>query len=690
MAFDSFGSDFSESPHTLARYGRLLSLDPDVVACRRHLWANTLIGRIIDTRKLSVQLLQRLLNHFWRLHGRVVVEEIGSLLAFHFALHSDMELVLKANPWNICGTLLVLQRWQPSMAIEQVEFLSFDLWLQLHFIPIELFYRDMAGIIRSAFGEFLAIDWNSVRQQRRDFFRVLVRIRLDDPLIPGLFLEPYDTVQCIDDGDELELVYGTDRRSSVDSEQDSMVHIHGLTVNRKNESAGLTFSSNLYFSPESVCSPISTSDDMVVDDVAPSHSAHAVCTTSIATSVGEAESVVPLVRSVKIGVHVCQATLTESIPSLTDHLDKSAGLGHLQMGRDLLLRGLRGVNFGPVNSTGKHACGKLLSLLTGPTNLAMARQTENEGPSLPWTTMGLDLDHYGSYLDHFQPGTHDFEASTSKLAGILLAQTQSLGCLSPSFSLRAPDLSSEDSSLRAPLAASLVMGLAPNLQYPMTPSALLGTVSSLSIPICSDSAYTSSYDSKKWDIDETLERAGMDGTKSQAKRRKNNFSDVRNFDAKQRSRDTKQTRSPCRMQVELVATEVALFLHRVKFVLELEAFAHGAQSEKYENVQPKLGWKDLKLGKLALLLCPGPISAQKREGKDVVVSWQSPKSIHQDLKLSHYYRKLAFALSEGTWKQEFPWAEGDFAVPEKEGRKGQVCTVGFSTKPATFLQQGLE
>ncbi|KAK2987602.1 hypothetical protein RJ640_009346 [Escallonia rubra] len=307
MASGSFGSDFLESPHTLARYGRLLSLDPDVVACRRQLWENTLIGRIVDTRKLSVQLLQRLLDHFWRLQGRVVVEEIGSLLAFHFALHSDMESVLKANPWNIRGTLLVLQRWQPSMAIEQVEFLSVDLWLQLHFIPIELFYRDMVGIIGSAFGELLAIDWNPVRQQQRDFFRVLVRIRLDDPLIPGLFVrtnqreshwiqarfekvfhvcyrcgilghsidtyrlplrvvrdrleitclrytatdritmlahraEPCFTsalrafantswnrttrFNVIDDGNELELVYGTDRRSSVDSEQDSMVHIH--------------------------------------------------------------------------------------------------------------------------------------------------------------------------------------------------------------------------------------------------------------------------------------------------------------------------------------------------------------------------------------------------------------------------------------------------------------------------------
>ncbi|KAK2993508.1 hypothetical protein RJ640_015192 [Escallonia rubra] len=314
-----------------------------------------------------------------------------------------MELVFKDNPWNIRGTLLVLQRWQPSMAIEQVEFLSVDLWLQLHFIPLELFYRDMAGLIGSAFGELLTIDWNAVRRQRRDFFMVLARLKQDDPLIPGLFVRTNhceshwiqarfekvfqvcywrgvlgnsnDTrrlpLRVVRDrreiASQLELVYGTDRGSSIDSEQDLIVQINGLRANLENESAGNFSLSDQYFSTESVCSPSSGSEDsfeshmelagitavtgegeMADDDVAPSHSAYADCTTSTATSAAAAaESAVPLVQSVKTAMHVCQPALTVPLPSVENPVDKSANLGHSSMGR-AFLSGLKGVHLGPL------------------------------------------------------------------------------------------------------------------------------------------------------------------------------------------------------------------------------------------------------------------------------------------------------------------------------------------------------
>ncbi|KAK2988598.1 hypothetical protein RJ640_026095 [Escallonia rubra] len=562
MASDSFDSDFLESPHTLARYGRLLSLDPDVVARRRLLWANTLIGRIVDTRQFTVQLLQRVVDHFWRLQGRVVVEAVGHLFAFHFAVQSDMELVLKDNPWNIRGTILVLQRWQPSMAIEQVEFFTVDLWLQLHFIPLELFYSDLAGLIGSAFGKLLAMDWNPVRQQRRDFFRVLVRIKLADPLIPGLYVRTnqceshwiqarYEKVfqvcyRCgvlghsfatcripmhvvrdrldiaslryttadritmlahrakpcftsalrafantswnrttrfniIDDGDAFELVYGTDRGSSVDSDNDLIVQIHGLNVNLENESAGDSSFSDQYFSTESVGSLSSGSVDsfdspmelagvaaaavtgegaagtgdsaMAVADVAPSHSVHDGGTTSTDTSAAAAASVGPLVQSVNSAVHVCQPPLTAdkfAFPSVEASVDKFAHLGFSQLGRDFM-SGLRGVHFGPVLSIGKQACQQLLTLITSPANSEMGRTTEQDNLLLACADLGLEINQYGSYLEDFQPGPcnfppgiHDHEASTSKTAH-LPATPPSPGNFSPSFNLRAPDYSSDSS-----------------------------------------------------------------------------------------------------------------------------------------------------------------------------------------------------------------------------------------------------
>ncbi|KAK2979449.1 hypothetical protein RJ640_015078 [Escallonia rubra] len=158
----------------------------------------------------------------------------------------------RANFQRLCvrGSLLVLQAWHPFLAIKQVEFLSVDLWLQLHLIPMELFYFDMAGILGSAFGQLLDIDWSPIRQQRRDFFRVLVRIKLMTLLFRASFLDlstlthiGYEPVtrrygiellesrpHLIEAEDGPDLVFGIDRGSSVESDDDLVVASNGFVV----------------------------------------------------------------------------------------------------------------------------------------------------------------------------------------------------------------------------------------------------------------------------------------------------------------------------------------------------------------------------------------------------------------------------------------------------------------------------
>ncbi|KAK2967106.1 hypothetical protein RJ640_004082 [Escallonia rubra] len=91
----------------------------------------------------------------------------------------DLEAILHDSPWNIRGTLLVLRRRIPFMAVSQVELSTIDLWVWLHFVPIELFDHD-AIQLGYAIGSLLGVDWSILRQQRKDYFCVFVRLRLDD------------------------------------------------------------------------------------------------------------------------------------------------------------------------------------------------------------------------------------------------------------------------------------------------------------------------------------------------------------------------------------------------------------------------------------------------------------------------------------------------------------------------------
>ncbi|KAK2969965.1 hypothetical protein RJ640_008305 [Escallonia rubra] len=70
------------------------------------------------------------------------------------------------------------------MVVSQVEFSTYDLWVQFHDVPLELFDHAFAVQLGTAVGSLLEVDWSLIRQHCKDYFRVLVRLRLDNPLIP--------------------------------------------------------------------------------------------------------------------------------------------------------------------------------------------------------------------------------------------------------------------------------------------------------------------------------------------------------------------------------------------------------------------------------------------------------------------------------------------------------------------------
>ncbi|KAK2976684.1 hypothetical protein RJ640_004285 [Escallonia rubra] len=96
MASDRTPSLQVDSPEFLWRYGHIVTVDSELVELRQNQWQNTLIRCVWDTRKLSKTLLQRVVEHFWKLWGAIVVEQMGTWFAFHFTERSTMEAELLA------------------------------------------------------------------------------------------------------------------------------------------------------------------------------------------------------------------------------------------------------------------------------------------------------------------------------------------------------------------------------------------------------------------------------------------------------------------------------------------------------------------------------------------------------------------------------------------------------------------
>ncbi|KAK2967659.1 hypothetical protein RJ640_030530 [Escallonia rubra] len=166
----------------------MVHLDPQLLSAQQGHWSLTLMGRFADSRIFSPQLVQSVVNQNWELLGPVSVEEVGDVFAFHFSTAEDLELLLSEGPWTIHGSLLILVRWFPFSCVPRLDFSHVDLWVRLHDIPAECFFYEAASDLGAHFGQVIDIDWSHRRQQRRDYFRIRVRVHVADPLVAGVFL----------------------------------------------------------------------------------------------------------------------------------------------------------------------------------------------------------------------------------------------------------------------------------------------------------------------------------------------------------------------------------------------------------------------------------------------------------------------------------------------------------------------
>ncbi|KAK2969933.1 hypothetical protein RJ640_000462 [Escallonia rubra] len=252
---------YLESPHSLARYGRLLCSESEVIASRQQLWVNTLIGQIYDSRQLSASLLQRVVDRFWNLHGNVLVElHLGRFFAIHFVLNSDLVMVLKDNPWNVRGKLLILQCRKPLMALEQIEFSHVDLWVQFHHVTLELYgvlgynidscrlplrvVRDNLELMCLRYAPDDRIGMLAFRDE--PCFTVVLRAFANTNRNHTTRIVLIDSNEC------------TDVSTSVDSSEDLIVEVVNLAMDLDSQSPSLF--ANEFFLAESSYTIASTSD----------------------------------------------------------------------------------------------------------------------------------------------------------------------------------------------------------------------------------------------------------------------------------------------------------------------------------------------------------------------------------------------------------------------------------------------
>ena len=88
-----------------------------------------------------------------------IVDLKENIFLFKFACEGDKKRVLKLGPWNIEEFPLILKQWHQNMTVEDKDFSSIPLWVQIHGLPIEYMLKENLEEIGALVGEVLEVDF---------------------------------------------------------------------------------------------------------------------------------------------------------------------------------------------------------------------------------------------------------------------------------------------------------------------------------------------------------------------------------------------------------------------------------------------------------------------------------------------------------------------------------------------------
>jgi uncharacterized membrane protein YbjE (DUF340 family) len=108
---------------------------------------------------------------------------------FKFSKQEHVDKILKYITWNVNGYLLTLQQWIPKATMGELSSNSSPFWIQIHSLPLANITIKNAVAIGKGLGSLLKVD-EIVGENKtfRSYLRVLVEIKVFDPLKPGFYL----------------------------------------------------------------------------------------------------------------------------------------------------------------------------------------------------------------------------------------------------------------------------------------------------------------------------------------------------------------------------------------------------------------------------------------------------------------------------------------------------------------------
>ncbi|MCI34941.1 DUF4283 domain protein, partial [Trifolium medium] len=105
--------------------------------------------------------------------GVIIKQAKEGLFLFHFAHPLDMEAALTGGPWTFDNHLIILERVQIGVQIENIPLNHVEFWVQVHNLPAGFILEKVGRKLANYIGEFVEYDKNN----NTSFWRQYMRLR---------------------------------------------------------------------------------------------------------------------------------------------------------------------------------------------------------------------------------------------------------------------------------------------------------------------------------------------------------------------------------------------------------------------------------------------------------------------------------------------------------------------------------